>query len=70
MSCGVVSCISVRQLREIQQEMALVEAKLDAIAATDARVALLRTIREWACGYPKPSWPYWTSRSGFAKPVK
>lgn len=36
--------IELRQLREIQQEMALMEAKLDALAASDARVALLRTI--------------------------
>ena len=34
----------LRQLREVQQEIAIVEAKLDAIAASDARVALLRTI--------------------------
>ena len=36
--------IELRQLREIQQEMALVEAKLEALAGSDARVALLRTI--------------------------
>jgi transposase len=34
----------LRQLREIQEEIALVEAKLDDIAAADPRVALLRTI--------------------------
>ena len=36
--------IELRQLREIQQEIALVEAKLDALARSDPRVALLRTI--------------------------
>jgi transposase len=34
----------LRQLRAVQEEIALVEAKLEAIAAADARVALLRTI--------------------------
>src|SRR5215207_3479751 len=36
--------LELRQLREIQQEIALVEAKLEAMAAQDERVALLRTI--------------------------
>jgi len=36
--------IELRQLQAVQQEIALLEAKLDAIAAADARVALLRTI--------------------------
>ena len=36
--------IELRQLREIQQEIVVAEAKLDAIAAADPRVALLRTI--------------------------
>jgi len=36
--------MELRQLREIEQEIALVEAKLDALAASDTRVALLRTI--------------------------
>jgi transposase len=36
--------IELRQLRVVQQEIVLVEAKLDAIAAGDPRVALLRTI--------------------------
>ena len=34
----------LRQLRAVQEEIAVVEAKLDDIAAADARVALLRTI--------------------------
>lgn len=36
--------IELRQLRALQAEMAVVEAKLDALAASDSRVALLRTI--------------------------
>ena len=36
--------IELRQLREVQAEIAVVEEKLDAIAAADPRVALLRTI--------------------------
>jgi transposase len=36
--------IELRQLRAVQQEIAAAEAQLDAIAAADARVALLRTI--------------------------
>jgi transposase len=36
--------IELRQLREVQQEIAVAEEKLDAIAAADPRVALLRTI--------------------------
>ena len=36
--------LELRQLRAIQEEIVLVEAKLDALAANDARVALLRTI--------------------------
>ena len=36
--------IELRQLREVQQEIAVAEEKLDAIAAVDPRVALLRTI--------------------------
>jgi transposase len=36
--------IELRQLREVQQEIVVVEEKLDAIAAADPRVALLRTI--------------------------
>ena len=36
--------IELRQLREVQQEIAAAEAKLDAVAASDPRVALLRTI--------------------------
>lgn len=36
--------LELRQLREIQQEIALVEAKLDALARSEPRVALLRTI--------------------------
>jgi transposase len=36
--------IELRQLREVQQEIAVAEAKLDALAASDARVALLRTV--------------------------
>ena len=36
--------IELRQLREVQQEVAVAEAKLDAIAALDPRIKLLRTI--------------------------
>jgi transposase len=36
--------IELRQLRALQQEIAVAEAKLDAIAAADSRVQLLRTI--------------------------
>lgn len=36
--------IELRQLREVQQEIVVVEEKLDAIAAADPRIALLRTI--------------------------
>lgn len=36
--------IEMRQLREVQQEIVVAEEKLDAIAAADPRVALLRTI--------------------------
>ncbi len=36
--------IELQQLREIQQEIAVAEEKLDAIAAADPRIALLRTI--------------------------
>lgn len=36
--------IELRQLREVQAEIALAEEKLDAIAAADPRIALLRTI--------------------------
>jgi len=36
--------IELRQLRQMQQEISAVEEKLDAIAANDARVKLLRTI--------------------------
>jgi transposase len=36
--------IELRQLRAVQQEIAVAEDKLDAIAATDPRVQLLRTI--------------------------
>jgi transposase len=36
--------IELRQLREVQAEIVVVEEKLDAIAAADPRVALLRTI--------------------------
>lgn len=36
--------IELRQLRAVQQEIAVAEDKLDAIAAADSRVALLRTI--------------------------
>jgi transposase len=36
--------IELRQLREVQEEIALAEEKLDAIAAADPRIALLRTI--------------------------
>jgi len=36
--------IELRQLREVQAEIAVAEEKLDAIAAADPRVALLRTI--------------------------
>jgi transposase len=36
--------IELRQLREVQQEIVVAEEKLDAIAAADPRVALLRTI--------------------------
>jgi transposase len=36
--------IELRQLREVQQEIAVAEEKLDGIAAADPRVALLRTI--------------------------
>jgi transposase len=36
--------IELRQLREVQQEIAVAEEKLDAIAAADPRIALLRTI--------------------------
>jgi transposase len=36
--------LELRQLREIQEEITVVEEKLDAIAAAEPRVALLRTI--------------------------
>jgi transposase len=36
--------IELRQLREVQQEIVLAEEKLDALAAADPRIALLRTI--------------------------
>jgi transposase len=36
--------LELRQLREIQEEITVVEEKLDALAAADPRVALLRTI--------------------------
>src|SRR5258705_447011 len=36
--------MELRQLREVQEEIAVAEEKLDAIAAADPRVALLRTI--------------------------
>ena len=36
--------IELRQLREVQAEIALAEERLDAIAAADPRIALLRTI--------------------------
>ena len=36
--------IELRQLKEVQQEIAAVEEKLDAIAAADPRIKLLRTI--------------------------
>jgi transposase len=36
--------IELRQLREVQQEIAAAEEKLDAIAAADPRIKLLRTI--------------------------
>lgn len=36
--------LELRQLRAVQEEIRVVEEKLDAIAASDARVALLRTI--------------------------
>ena len=36
--------LELRQLREVQQEIVVVEAKLDALAVGDARVTLLRTI--------------------------
>lgn len=36
--------IELRQLREVQEEIELAEEKLDAIAAADPRIALLRTI--------------------------
>ena len=36
--------IELRQLREVQQELAATEEKLDAIAADDPRIKLLRTI--------------------------
>jgi transposase len=36
--------IELRQLREVQEEIAVAEEKLNAIAAADPRVALLRTI--------------------------
>jgi transposase len=36
--------LELRQLQEVQQEIAAVEEKLDAIAAADARIKLLRTI--------------------------
>ena len=36
--------IELRQLKEVQQEIAATEEKLDAIAATDPRIKLLRTI--------------------------
>ena len=36
--------IELRQLREVQEEIAIAEEKLDAIAAADPRIALLRTI--------------------------
>jgi transposase len=36
--------LELRQLRAVQEEIKVVEEKLDAIAASDARVALLRTI--------------------------
>ena len=36
--------LELRQLREIQEEIKLVEEKLDTLAASDPRIALLRTI--------------------------
>jgi len=36
--------MELRQLREVQQEITVAEEKLDAIAAADPRIALLRTI--------------------------
>jgi transposase len=36
--------IELRQLREVQEQIELAEEKLDAIAAADPRIALLRTI--------------------------
>jgi transposase len=36
--------MELRQLREVQQEITVAEEKLEAIAATDPRIALLRTI--------------------------
>ncbi len=36
--------LELRQLREVQEEIRVVEEKLDAIAASDPRIALLRTI--------------------------
>jgi len=36
--------LELRQLREVQAEIKLVEEKLDAVAANDPRIALLRTI--------------------------
>jgi transposase len=36
--------VELRQLREVQQEITVAEEKLDAIAAADPRIALLRTI--------------------------
>jgi len=36
--------IELQQLREVQEEIAIAEEKLDAIAAADPRIALLRTI--------------------------
>jgi transposase len=36
--------VELRQLREVQEEIAVAEEKLDAIAAADPRIALLRTI--------------------------
>ena len=36
--------IELRQLRALQEQMAVVAAKLEALAASDARVALLRTV--------------------------
>jgi transposase len=36
--------IELRQLRALQEQIAVVAAKLDALAASDARVALLRTV--------------------------